>query len=123
VQSSRAVPGGGRNAFVHFGQVEGEPYAPDPVTSVNGRVGNLRTLPDEPGARPRHSDRDHGQGAYRAYRRCPPGPHERCQCPSQHAAQGVDDCTHVKDSEHGGDHGTLQYRLLSQNPHELAQVW
>ena len=34
VQSSRAVPGGGRNAFVHFGQVEVELIEPGDTSNV-----------------------------------------------------------------------------------------
>ena len=34
VQSSRAVPSGGRNAFVHFGQVEAELIEPGDTSSV-----------------------------------------------------------------------------------------
>jgi catechol 2,3-dioxygenase-like lactoylglutathione lyase family enzyme len=34
VQSSRAVPGGGRNAFVHFGQVEAELIEPSDPSSL-----------------------------------------------------------------------------------------
>jgi hypothetical protein len=34
VQSSRAVPGGGRNAFVHFGQVEAEIIEPGDISNI-----------------------------------------------------------------------------------------
>jgi catechol 2,3-dioxygenase-like lactoylglutathione lyase family enzyme len=34
VQSSRAVPGGGRNAFVHFGQVEAEIIEPGDTSNI-----------------------------------------------------------------------------------------
>jgi methylmalonyl-CoA/ethylmalonyl-CoA epimerase len=34
VQSSRAVPGGGRNAFVHFGQVEVELIEPGDISNI-----------------------------------------------------------------------------------------
>jgi methylmalonyl-CoA/ethylmalonyl-CoA epimerase len=34
VHSSRAVPGGGRNAFVHFGQVEAELIEPGDTSSI-----------------------------------------------------------------------------------------
>src|SRR5215831_1283347 len=77
-------------------------------------LGSLRyaALPDTPGTRQCHADCDHEQGACRAHRRCrPPHSHEPRQRPSQHAAQGPDHRTHVKDGHSPTTEGSRGVRL------------